>query len=297
MIRRPPRSTLFPYTTLFRSVLVAPHVIAEHFHPPLALPDSHQRAPEGRPHDHREGEDGDDEERQHEVIEGPAVRQRPRQRQSRARHAGEAVVAPGERAPPEGDAPQDLTEGEGDHEEVTPASQEREETEERAHAGRHGEPRGKVEPEVVGDPQREQADRVGGDTEVGGVTEGGEPGVAEEQVEAHREDAEDEHLHEQTELIRGEDGGQRDEDRERRCPSNRDARLHRTPNRPVGRMARMIAIGANTGKRASSGKSALPKLSRSPTSNPPTKAPLRLPRPPMMTTTSAISRISKSAPG
>src|SRR5690349_24049521 len=25
MIRRPPRSTLFPYTTLFRSFLVAPH--------------------------------------------------------------------------------------------------------------------------------------------------------------------------------------------------------------------------------------------------------------------------------
>src|SRR2546426_633850 len=25
MIRRPPRSTLFPYTTLFRSILVAPH--------------------------------------------------------------------------------------------------------------------------------------------------------------------------------------------------------------------------------------------------------------------------------
>src|SRR3989442_11251373 len=29
MIRRPPRSTLFPYTTLFRSVLVAAHV-AQH---------------------------------------------------------------------------------------------------------------------------------------------------------------------------------------------------------------------------------------------------------------------------
>src|SRR3989442_6897251 len=25
MIRRPPRSTLFPYTTLFRSILTAPH--------------------------------------------------------------------------------------------------------------------------------------------------------------------------------------------------------------------------------------------------------------------------------
>src|SRR3712207_8963965 len=29
MIRRPPRSTLFPYTTLFRSVLGAVHAVAE----------------------------------------------------------------------------------------------------------------------------------------------------------------------------------------------------------------------------------------------------------------------------
>src|SRR2546430_7692616 len=29
MIRRPPRSTLFPYTTLFRSLRVAPHVSPE----------------------------------------------------------------------------------------------------------------------------------------------------------------------------------------------------------------------------------------------------------------------------
>src|SRR2546430_13738102 len=31
MIRRPPRSTLFPYTTLFRSVLAASGSTAEHF--------------------------------------------------------------------------------------------------------------------------------------------------------------------------------------------------------------------------------------------------------------------------
>src|SRR5256885_11033258 len=29
MIRRPPRSTLFPYTTLFRSGLIQPHLIAQ----------------------------------------------------------------------------------------------------------------------------------------------------------------------------------------------------------------------------------------------------------------------------
>src|SRR2546422_6236532 len=38
MIRRPPRSTLFPYTTLFRSVL-------EIFQEPPPLADQHQQAP------------------------------------------------------------------------------------------------------------------------------------------------------------------------------------------------------------------------------------------------------------
>ena len=32
MIRRPPRSTLFPYTTLFRSVRVGEEATLKHFH-------------------------------------------------------------------------------------------------------------------------------------------------------------------------------------------------------------------------------------------------------------------------
>src|SRR3712207_6852111 len=43
MIRRPPRSTLFPYTTLFRSVVVVMHrsstaVLCRHQRPPRARP-------------------------------------------------------------------------------------------------------------------------------------------------------------------------------------------------------------------------------------------------------------------
>src|SRR5258708_11160324 len=50
MIRRPPRSTLFPYTTLFRSGHVEQHLF--HFRPALGLPQALQqrgRAP------HRQG--------------------------------------------------------------------------------------------------------------------------------------------------------------------------------------------------------------------------------------------------
>src|SRR3712207_8940536 len=38
MIRRPPRSTLFPYTTLFRSARPDPMEVAVHFHPVPHLP-------------------------------------------------------------------------------------------------------------------------------------------------------------------------------------------------------------------------------------------------------------------
>src|SRR5262249_25722211 len=188
------------------------------------------------------------------------------------------------------------TEGQGDHQEVAAAGTQGEEAEERAHAGRHQESGGEIDPEVVDDPECQEADRVGRDAEVGGVAERGEPGVAQEQVEAHREDAEDEHLGQEAQLIRREDRRQRDEYHHHRR-ATRHARAHRAPKSPVGLSARITAIGANTVNSASSGKSALPKLSSRPTTRPPTKAPLRLPSPPMMTTTSAISRISKSAPG
>ena len=51
--------------------------------------------------------------------------------------------------------------------------------------------------------------------------------------------------------------------------------------------ARIAAIGAKSVKYESSGKSALPKLSSSPTSRLPIRAPLRLPMPPTITTTNA----------
>src|SRR3712207_7066224 len=45
MIRRPPRSTLFPYTTLFRSLLAHEHAV--HVHEPRG--DRHTAEPTGRP--------------------------------------------------------------------------------------------------------------------------------------------------------------------------------------------------------------------------------------------------------
>src|SRR3712207_7363975 len=52
MIRRPPRSTLFPYTTLFRSVVVGidQGIVQDHRRRP---PVARQQSSEGKPRKHR----------------------------------------------------------------------------------------------------------------------------------------------------------------------------------------------------------------------------------------------------
>src|SRR5574337_618133 len=85
MIRRPPRSTLFPYTTLFRS----------------ALPDPHQDQPERaraplkpgeREQDREEGEDGEAEvEHLHAAVD---VAQAPEADEQHRRHDEEAEDQP-----------------------------------------------------------------------------------------------------------------------------------------------------------------------------------------------------------
>src|SRR5262249_58186235 len=130
--------------------------------------------------------------------------------------------------------------------------------------------------------------------EIRSVTERRESRVAENQVEAHREHREDEDLRQQPELVGRERPRQRDQEH---GADHREPAGHRAPNNPVGLSARMMAIGAKIVNIARPGKRTLPNVSSRPTSRPPNSAPLRLPRPPMMTTTKARSRISKSAPG
>src|SRR3989475_10902036 len=61
MIRRPPRSTLFPYTTLFRSLLREAQADAEHDH------DGHDGG--GADVTRREGDDGEDGQQQDQGVQ------------------------------------------------------------------------------------------------------------------------------------------------------------------------------------------------------------------------------------
>src|SRR5438034_10704105 len=68
MIRRPPRSTLFPYTTLFRSQDLASHH-ARHVHP-RGHADDHRHGRERGAHEGGEGQEHEDRrEREHRVRE------------------------------------------------------------------------------------------------------------------------------------------------------------------------------------------------------------------------------------
>src|SRR5262249_22619057 len=140
----------------------------------------------------------------------------------------------------------------------------------------------------------ENAHRVCGGAEVGGMAQRRQAGVSEQDVEAHGEDRHDRHLGEQREGIRRQrwgDDGRRDErgdaDDDRAASRALERGAHTRPKRPVGLSARISAIGANSVKYDSSGKSALPKLSRRPTSSEPTMAPGSEPSPPTITTTKA----------
>ena len=63
---------------------------------------------------------------------------------------------------------------------------------------------------------RQQRHRVPGDAEIGRVPERRQTAVAEDQVEAHGEDRQDQHLREQAEVIRAERA--RDESQRERGP-------------------------------------------------------------------------------
>ena len=95
----------------------------------------------------------------------------------------------------EGDEVQELSEGEGKHGEVDAAPPEAEEAD--GGAAEHGEKRAR------GESEKERADlelgerdagAVGAEPVVGRVAEGQEPRVPVEQVEAQREETEDQHL-------------------------------------------------------------------------------------------------------
>src|SRR5215813_5605391 len=124
--------------------------------------------------------------------------------------------------------------------------------------------------------------------------------MAYEEVQAHGKDAQDQGLRQQADVIARQHAdaeSQAEHTESQSDPKQDTAHGHALPNKPRGRSARIMAMGAKMVNMASSGNSARPKVSRRPTTRLPTKAPRILPRPPIITTTRASNNTSKSAPG
>ena len=178
-------------------------------------------------------------------------RERARERdaeQRRPRDPGDAVVAHGHAHPAERESPDHHAEGERDHEEVDAHRADGDEAEYRRDRGSGEDRRQKAHPEGGLAARGEDRDRIGGDAEIGGMPERGEARVAEEQIEAHREDGEDEDLGEQGERVGRQEGRDGKEQRGASRERDRPARGHRLPNSPVGLRARMSAMGAKSVK-------------------------------------------------
>src|SRR6266849_2241584 len=213
------------------------------------------------------------------------------------RNAAQSVVAARQVGQVKGDEVQELGEGEREHGEVNAAAPQTKEADD--HAAQDGEqrPRGESEPERA---QLELGERdaraVGAEAVVGGVAEGQEPRVAEEEIEAQREEAEDQHLRGER-LVGDQEREDGEEDRERphrmaAHPSGDGARAGHphsmspaSPKRPLGRTRRTSAITTKTMISASLGAKKVVMPTTCPIMIPATTAPRRLPTPPTTTTT------------
>ena len=98
----------------------------------------------------------------------------------------------------------------------------------------------------------ENADHVCAQAEIGRVPQRDQAGLADQEIQAHRKDREDQHLGGEVQVVgRQHEGEQREYQGDAEQP---DDVLHCRPNRPLGRKVRIRTIGTNIEKGASSGK-------------------------------------------
>src|SRR5262249_40403557 len=147
---------------------------------------------------------------------------------------------------------------------------------------------------------------VGADAEIGGMAERQQTGVAEQQVESERGDRRDQTVGEEPHLIdpdaawrerqQEQDYRCRAGEPEQRAIARRVCLHHAVPNKPVGRTSSTPAAIRYSTASSSSGKNWMPAVRTKLTTTAPIRAPLRLPRPPITTTTKAMTSASTPIP-
>ena len=141
---------------------------------------------------------------QHQVIELDGIVQVHEPELAAALQAHAVVAA--ELGDRDAEVVQHLREGERDHDEVDAARADRHRADGERDERRRRDRDEHVQPAVEDAVEAEDADRIGADADVGGVAEGDEAAVAEDQVEAHRGDGEDHDPPREVEVERLADG-------------------------------------------------------------------------------------------
>src|SRR5437016_6230496 len=281
-------------------VLDPPDVIAARRRAVAVLTDRPEHGAEGRVEDPLEPGNGETHQRESEVVKGERALDAdlPAEEVHRQlRNAAQSIVAARDVGQVEGDEVQELGEGQREHGEVDAAAPQTEETDGRA--AQDGEERPRPEPQ----PERAQlelgkrdARAVGAEAVVGGVAEGQESRIAVEEIEAQREQAEDQHLRGKR-LVGDQEREDGEEDSERphrmaaqpSSDSGRAGHPHSmspaSPKKPLGRTRRTSAITTKTMISASLGAKKVVMPTTCPIMIPATTAPSRLPIPPTTTTT------------
>ena len=198
-------------------------------------------------------------------------RQRRHPRQVRIRHVRQPLLATGDGVPLEADAPHDLGEGEGQHREVDTGEADAEVAEYQRHQPGQKRRAQQADRERHAVRLHQDGAGVGADAEVGGMPEGDQPGVAEQQVEAGCKQGQDDDVGREESVETGaHPGNRRHREQHERHPGNpldpsaMRCRLHRSiglPNKPQGRTTRITAISTKAAKMEKRGKMRMPKAS------------------------------------
>src|SRR5262245_28167248 len=287
--------------------LVTPHAHADELGPLGVLADRREQAPERRAHDppeHPEAQRDQDDRHEIEVVAGPEIteeREPLHPVEIGVGNLGHALLTAGDVVPLEADRPHDLGEGQREHGEVDLGQAHAEEAEHESGQPCPDPGGRKSEHERHAELLHEDAGGVGADPEVGGVTEGDEARVADQEIEADREEAHDgdvgRHERVETGAERGDEKCRHDHERPPRSAG--EALDHRSgrPSRPHGRTISTTAMRAKTEKIEKRGKIRMPNESTSPYTMEPRNVPQNEPSPPMTTTMNASTMISTSIPG
>ena len=138
-----------------------------------------------------------------------------------------------------------LGESERDHDEVDAAGAHRHRADGRGDQSAGADRHQQVDPAVGDAVEAEDAHGIGANAEIGGMAEGHQPAVAEDQVQADGGDGEDQDAPRQVDVVRlaerGHERRQGHEEHRRDAPEDQP-RSHRFANKPAGLTARTTAI-------------------------------------------------------